>query len=156
MIMKNDAKFEENWLVSSKSTWGIWRILTWTLENLNNLHFNELLLTKVHNVWAKKSIEELCFIALNIDAKFEGKMICAFKNDMKNLAHFHKSMFESLKIATLMGSFYPKQKMHVLKFYRGVLCHDNKEWCKIWKGIGLSVQNWHEKFDKFWPRQSKI
>ena len=45
---------------------------------------------------------------LNIDAKFEAKMTCAFKNDMRNLAHFHQSMFESLKIGTLMGPFYPK------------------------------------------------
>ena len=28
-------------------------------------------------------------MALNIDAKFEGKLTCAFKNDMKNLANFH-------------------------------------------------------------------
>ena len=27
-------------------------------------------------------------MALKIDAKFEGKLICAFKNDMKNLANF--------------------------------------------------------------------
>ena len=67
-----------NWLVSSKLTWGIWRILTRALENLKNLHFNGLLLTKVYNVWAKKSIEELCLMALKIDAKFEGKLTCAF------------------------------------------------------------------------------
>ena len=29
-------------------------------------------------------------MALKIDAKFEGKLTCAFKNDMKNLANFHK------------------------------------------------------------------
>ena len=29
-------------------------------------------------------------VALKIDAKFEGKLICAFKNDMKNLANFHR------------------------------------------------------------------
>ena len=45
---------KRNWLVSSKLTWEIWRILTWALENLKNLHFNGLLLTKVYNVWAKK------------------------------------------------------------------------------------------------------
>ena len=45
---------------------------------------------------------------LNTDAKFEGKMNCAFKNDMTNLANFHQSTSESLKIGTLMGSFYPK------------------------------------------------
>ena len=66
-------------------------------------------------------------MALNTDAKFEGKITCAFKNDMRNLANFHQSTFESLKIGTLMGSFYPKQKMYELKIYRGVLCHDNEE-----------------------------
>ena len=116
-----------------------------------------MLLTKTYNVWAKESTEKLCLIALNIDAKYEGKLTCAFKNDIRNLANFHQSMFGSLKIETLMGSFfYPKQKMHELKIYRGVLCHDNEEWCKIWRGIDLSVQNWHEEFDKFWPEHSKI
>ena len=27
---------------------------------------------------------------LKIDAKFEGKMTCAFQNDLRNLANFHK------------------------------------------------------------------
>ena len=66
-------------------------------------------------------------MALNIDATFEGKMTCAFKNDMKNLANFCQSTFESVKIGALMGSIYPKQKMYELKIYRGVLCHDNEE-----------------------------
>ena len=29
-------------------------------------------------------------MTLNIDAKFEWKLTCAYKNDMKNLASFHK------------------------------------------------------------------
>ena len=29
-------------------------------------------------------------MVLNIDAKFEGKLTCAFKNDMKNLANFYR------------------------------------------------------------------
>ena len=43
-------------------------------------------MTKAYNVWAEKSIEELFLIALNIDAMFEVKMTCAFKNEMRNLA----------------------------------------------------------------------
>ena len=39
---------------SSKLTGGISRILARALENLENLQFNGLLLTKVHNAWAKK------------------------------------------------------------------------------------------------------
>ena len=36
------------------------------------------------------------------------------------------------------------------------MCHENEEWCKIWGGIDLSIQNWHEEFDKFLPEQLKI
>ena len=66
-------------------------------------------------------------MTLNIDATFEGKLTFGLKNDMRNLANFHQKMFESLKIGTLMGSFYPKWKMYDLKIYRGVLYHENEE-----------------------------
>ena len=71
---------KRNWLVSSKLTRGIWQILTRALENLKNFHFNRLHLTKVYKVWAKKSMEGLCLMALKIDAKFkfDGKLTFAF------------------------------------------------------------------------------
>ena len=36
------------------------------------------------------------------------------------------------------------------------MCHGNEEWCKIWRGIDLSFQNWHGEFDEFWPEHLKI
>ena len=36
------------------------------------------------------------------------------------------------------------------------MCHDNKDQCKIWKGIDLLFQNWNEEFDEFLPEHSKI
>ena len=57
---------------------------------------------------------------------------------------------ESLQIGMLMASIYE------LQIYRRVLCYDNEDWCKNWRGIDLSVQNWHKEFDKFWPEHSKI
>ena len=48
-------------------------------EILKNLHFNGLLWTEVYNVWAKKSLEELCLISQKTDAKFEGKWIVLSK-----------------------------------------------------------------------------
>ena len=90
-------EFDEFWLLA--------------LENNKNLHFNGLLLNKVYNVLAKKSIEELYLMALNIATSFDGKVTCSFKNEMRNLANFHHTTFESLKIGTLMGSIYPKENM---------------------------------------------
>ena len=69
----------QNWdldgILLSKAE-NVWEIFSW------NLHFNGLLLTKVYNVWANESTEDLCLMVLNIDAKFEGKLTCAFKNGM--------------------------------------------------------------------------
>ena len=47
-------------------------------------------------------------MALNTDAKFEGKITCIFKNDMRNLVNFYQSMLGSLKIGTVLGLFYPR------------------------------------------------
>ena len=44
------------------------------------------------------STEELCLITLDIDAKFEEKLICCFKND-KNLVNFDPSTQKSHKFA---------------------------------------------------------
>ena len=41
-------------------------------------------------------------MALNIGVKFEGKLTFTFKNDMRNLANFHQSMFKNLKIGTFI------------------------------------------------------
>ena len=46
--------------------------------------------------------------------------------------------------------------MHELKIYRGVMCYDNEEWYKIWKGIDFSVQNSNKEFEEFWTEHSKI
>ena len=66
-------------------------------------------------------------MALNIDAKFEGKLTCAFKSNMKISVNFYQSTFENLKIGTFIWSFQPKQKKDELKIHRGVKCHENEE-----------------------------
>ena len=83
-------------------------------------------------------------------ARFEEKLTSGLENDMWNLANFHQNI-ESLKICTLWGSFIRSRKCMSLKFTGElwVMSYDNAEWCKTWKGIDLSVQNWHEEFNKF-------
>ena len=63
-------------------------------------------------------------MALKFNANFEWNLTCAFKNDMMNLASFHQSTFESVKIGTLMGSYCLKVKMYEVKTYREVMCHE--------------------------------
>ena len=42
-------------------------------------------------------------MALKIDAKFEGKVTCAFKNDMSNLANFHRLKNSDFILESKMG-----------------------------------------------------
>ena len=83
-------------------------------------------------------------MVLNIGVKLEGNLTCAFKNDMRNVANFHQSMFESLKLATFIGLFYSKQKgkFMTLKF-TGELC------VMTMKKDARFEEELHEKFDKF-------
>ena len=66
---------------------------------------------------------------------------------------------EYLKVSNtfiLMRSFWAKYILSKIKKYRRVIFHDAEEWYKIWWGINLLFQNWHEEFDKFWPEHSKV
>ena len=50
--MKN---LRRNWLVISRLTWEIWRILTRALRTLKDFHFNWLLMSKVYIFWLKRN-----------------------------------------------------------------------------------------------------
>ena len=55
-------------------------------------------------------------MTLKSHAKFEEKLTYGLENDMGNLENFGK-------IGTSMESFGPKQKIHQLKTYGGVVCN---------------------------------
>ena len=111
-VMCNDT---EEW-------WKIWRGIDLLFQNwhkeFDEFWFENLKVSKIYTLmrcfWPKyimfelKSTQELCLMVLNIDAKFEGKLTCAFKNDMRNLANCQQSMFESLNTGTFIGYFYTK------------------------------------------------
>ena len=61
-------------------------------------------------------------MALKIDARFEGKLACAFQNDMRNLANFHRLkdsdfILES-KMAELIQNKNSKQKFETTRLIR--------------------------------------
>ena len=84
--------------------------------------------------------EEWCKIWRKTDLWYEG------------FADFHQS---SQKCQNWDFDGVQNRKCTSLKF-TGVIYHDNEEWCKIWWGIDLKFQNWHEEFDEFWSEHLKI
>ena len=60
-------------------------------------------------------------MTLKIDAKFEGKLAHASKNDMKNLAIFTTAHLKVYKLELLLGPFIQSRKCMSLKF-TGELC----------------------------------
>ena len=48
-------------------------------------------------------------MALKIDAKFEGKLTCAFKNDMRNLVNFHRLKNSDFMLESKMAELNQNQ-----------------------------------------------
>ena len=90
------------------------------------------------------------------NTKFERKKLtCVLENDMRNLANFHQNTWKH-QIWDFDEILLSKIENAWLKNYRGVMCNDTEEWWKIWRGIDLSFQNWHQEFDEFWLEHSKV
>ena len=95
MTVKSDAKFK------GKLTCGL-KIDMRNLVNFHasrrmseKLHFDWILLSKAYRNLDRQSTEELCFMTLKSDAKFEEKLILGSKNDMRNLVSFNASSGKS-------------------------------------------------------------
>ena len=137
MKLENDAKFEEkltcglendirmriyvklqwrmmqtlngNWLVVSKLTWGIWRIFTRAFKSFIDLHFNGFFLNKVCNVLSKKVQRIYVSWYWRVMGNLKKKWLQVWKMTRGIWKSFTRAL-KSLKIVSLMGSFYPKVK----------------------------------------------
>ena len=65
-------------------------------------------------------------MTLKSDAKFEEKLTCSLKYDMKNLAKFHHSI-QKCQNWDFDEVFCPNQKIYEFKIYKGYMCHENEE-----------------------------
>ena len=102
--LKMMQKSKRNWLVNSKLTWGIWRSLTRALENLKNVHFNCLPLTKVYNVWAKKVEGSYVWWHWMLMENLKENWFLLWKKTW-GMWEIFTIVLESLKIGTLMVFF---------------------------------------------------
>ena len=111
------------------------------------MKFNGLHLSKNYIVSPKTLLTDLSNTTFN--CLVVGKMLW-------RISEIFTRALERLKIGILMRHFNPKLKKYELKIHRGVTSHYNEEWRKIWRGIDLSFQSWHEEFDRFWPKHLKV
>ena len=152
---KKVQNWDRKWLVVSKLTWRLRWILTRAPKNLKNLHFNRLPLTKVYNVSANQSMEELFLMALKIDATLDWKLTCTFKTDMRNLGNFHQKTGKS-KNWDFDGILLSKVENVWFWYWQRSFV----SW--KWKMKQNYKTNWsvssklHEQFDKFWHEHSQI
>ena len=138
----------KNQFVVSRMT-RIWWILIQTLKSLIKLYFDWSLSSKVYDVWPKKVQRSYLSWPWRVVQNLKKNWIVIWKMTWGIWQIFIRTR-ESVKISTFMESFCPKQKIHELKIYRGVMCNDTEEWWKIWSAIDLPFQNWNKEFDKFW------
>ena len=154
MILKSDVKFKEKPVCCFKNDKNLVNFDPSTQKSQKFALWLSFL-CKVYNVWPKK-VQRSCLL-------FHWWFM---ENVKKNWLVVWKVAWEiwqilsrelkSLKIGTFMGSFYLKWKVYEIKIYRGVMCYDNVEWCKIWKGIDLSVKIDMKNLTSFDPKKSQI
>ena len=123
--------------------------MTRALEILKNVHFNGLLLSKVYTVWIIfHETEERYKIWRGIDFSFQ--------NCHKEYDKTWPEYLEVSKKFILVGSYWANYLFFELKKNRRIFFHETEKESKIWRGINLSFQNRHKKFDKFWPEHLKV
>ena len=111
-----------------------------------NSYFDRLLLNKVCNVWPKKlqssyvSWHWKCKIWRKTDLWFLWRMTWGiFSNFYESIRKSWNWDFDGILLS----------KVKNVRAY----IH---EWCKTWRGIDLSFQNWHEKFDELSPKHWNV
>ena len=90
MTLKIDAKFEEKLIFTFKHDKNLVKL------DLSTCRSPKLVLSFAPIVQSIKCLtykitEELSFMTLKGDAKFEEKLTCGLENDMRNIANFHQS-----------------------------------------------------------------
>ena len=114
MKLKRDTKFGEESTCCFKIDKGIWQILTWSLESLNNLCFNWLLVTKVYIIWATKL--QSSFLSWHWNCKFWRKSDLWFEKRLEKFDKFSPDHLKESKLGFWCDPFVQSRKGMTLKF----------------------------------------
>ena len=89
---------------------------------------------------------------LKSEAKFEEKLTCGSKNDIRNLVNFNVSSGKSENVN--FDVLFLSKVYYIWAKYRGVMCHNSAECAKFEEELTCAFKNDIE-FDKFWPNNWK-
>ena len=140
-VEQNLKKEFEEFFVSKMSR--IWRILIQALKSLKNLHLDWSFLCKAYNYWSKKVQRSYISWRWRVVQILKKNWLVVWKMTWGIWQIFMRTL-ENIKIGTFMEYFCPKEKMHQLKIYRGVMCNDTEKWWKIWRRTDMLFQNWQK------------
>ena len=145
-----------NGLVVLKLRWGTSQMLTRALESLKNLCFNWLLPTKVYIVWATKEQTSYLSRQWSDTQVLKKNWLVVWK-----IEKFGKFSPEHLKVSKLglwWDPFVQSRKVMTLKFTEELCVMAMKNNAKFEEELTFfsKFQNWHEEFNKFWLKHSKI
>ena len=148
----------------------IWRGIDLSFKNCHN-EFDKFwpehsevskIFTLMGSLWAKcilfelKNYRGVIFHETEEGYKTWSGIDLSFQNWDKKFDNFWPEHLKVSKVFPLMGSFSAKYILLELKKYRGVIFYETERGYKTWSRMDLSFQNWHQKFDKFWPEHSKV
>ena len=139
---------KRNWLVISKLTWWIWRVLNPACESL-----------KIFNLMCSFWAKYIYFQAEKVQRSYLSRNWRGIQHSERNRLVVSKLawgiwqnltwVLESLKDFHFNGLLWARYILFELKIYRGVIFHDTDKWWKIWRKIDLLLGKWHEEFGKF-------
>ena len=105
-----------------------------------NLYFDGLLLSKAYNILDKKVQKSYVSWNWRVMESLKKNWLLIPKMTW-GIWWILMQAVVSLKIYTLMCYFCRKYIIFDPKKYRAVMCHNTEEWCKIWGGTDLCLEN---------------
>ena len=139
---------KKNWLVVWKMTRNLINFHASSRKS-ENLHFDGLVLSKAYKVLDEKVQKSYVSWHWRVMQSLKKNWLLVPKVTW-GIWWILMPAVASPKICTLMCYFCRKYIVFEPINYKGVMCHNIEEWCKLWGGTDLCFEKWNEEFGKFW------
>ena len=127
--------------------------MTWVLKSLKHLLLK--LLTKVHNVWAKKVLRSYISWYWGVVQNWKKNWLVVCKMTYEDFGKLSPEHLIVSKLGFWWNPFIQIRKYMSLKFTEELCVMTMKNDAKFERKL-TCLSNWREEFDEFWPGHSNI